>query len=62
MLKLSRKQGERIIIEGVAVISIEKIKGSVVSVGIEAPQSIKIWREEICQARKSSSSSEATDK
>ncbi|MEZ6120364.1 MAG: carbon storage regulator [Pirellulaceae bacterium] len=47
MLVLSRKGNQRIIIDGQIRITIVECSGSTVKVGIEAPQSMKIVREEI---------------
>lgn len=47
MLILTRKLGEQITIGDDIVISLLEIKGSQVKLGIEAPQSISIHRQEI---------------
>ncbi len=47
MLVLSRKLNEKIVIDGGIVVTIVKIEGGQVRVGIEAPTHIKICREEI---------------
>jgi len=47
MLILTRKLGERITIGDDIVISLLEIKGSQVKLGIEAPDSISIHRQEI---------------
>lgn len=46
MLVLSRRQGERIVIDGSIVITITEIRGAKVRVGIEAP-GLKINRGEL---------------
>ena len=46
MLVLSRKVGERIVI-GDAVVTIAKIKGDKVKIGIEASKEIKVRRQEL---------------
>lgn len=47
MLALTRKPGERIIIDDHIVITIVEIKGDNIRLGIEAPKEIKIYRGEI---------------
>lgn len=47
MLILSRREGEALIIDNDVKIKILAIKGNQVSVGIEAPESVTIHREEI---------------
>ena len=49
MLVLSRKQGESIIIGGDIVVTIVEVRGGQVRVGIDAPRSIDVHREEIYQ-------------
>jgi carbon storage regulator len=48
MLVLSRKLNESIIIDGDIRITIIGIRGNHVRVGIEAPSSVPIIREELC--------------
>jgi carbon storage regulator len=48
MLVLSRKLNESIIIDGDIRITIVGIRGNHVRVGIEAPSSVPIVREELC--------------
>lgn len=47
MLVLSRKEEESIVIGGNIVITIVRIQGDVVRVGIDAPKNIKIIRSEL---------------
>jgi carbon storage regulator len=47
MLVLSRKIGERILIEPGIEIAIVEVQGGKVRIGIEAPQDIRIHRAEI---------------
>jgi carbon storage regulator len=49
MLVLSRKSGERIRIGGDIVISIERIGTETVKIGIDAPQDVRILREELIE-------------
>jgi carbon storage regulator len=46
MLILSRKKGQKIVIGDVIVLTILSVKGREVSVGIDAPRSIAIYRDE----------------
>lgn len=47
MLVLTRKASERILIGDNVVVTISKIQGNRVWIGLEAPESIRIVREEI---------------
>ena len=47
MLVLTRKMGEKILIGDNVVIEIVKVQGNRVWIGLEAPASVKILREEI---------------
>lgn len=47
MLVLSRKVGEKIVIDGGIVLTVVKIEGGQVRLGIDAPGHIKVYREEI---------------
>jgi carbon storage regulator len=48
MLVLTRKLNESIIIDGNIRIKIVGVRNGHVRVGIEAPQEIKVFREELC--------------
>ena len=52
MLVLSRKQNERFIIDGNIVVNIVvtivRVSGGTVRIGIEAPAEVSIRREELC--------------
>ena len=50
MLVLTRKAGERIVIGDDIVITILDTRGDGIRIGIDAPQGIKIQREEVLQA------------
>ena len=52
MLVLSRKLNQEIILNGNIKISIQKIKGNVVRIGIEAPKEVKIKRGELASKDK----------
>lgn len=47
MLVLSRKLGEKIVIRGDIVVTVVKIDGHQIRLGIEAPREVPIYREEI---------------
>jgi carbon storage regulator len=47
MLVLSRKVNEKIVVDGGIVITVVKIEGSQVRIGIEAPGHVKVFREEL---------------
>lgn len=48
MLVLSRKIGERIVINDNVVVTVLEIHGNQIRIGVEAPQSVPIWRGELC--------------
>jgi len=47
MLVLSRKLGERIVINGNIVVTVVKIDRNQIRLGIEAPHDVPVFREEI---------------
>ncbi len=47
MLVLSRKLNEKIVIDGGIVVTVVKIEGGQVRLGIEAPSHVKVYREEL---------------
>ena len=49
MLVLSRKPNEAIIINGNIRVMVVGIRGNHVRLGIEAPESVAIFREELCE-------------
>jgi carbon storage regulator len=51
MLVLSRKLGEKIIIGDNIVVTVVKIDRNQIRVGIEAPQDVQVYREEIAPQR-----------
>lgn len=52
MLILARRPGERVVIGDEILVTVMEISGSTVRLGIEAPQGISIFREEIWLAVK----------
>ena len=47
MLILTRKQSESVIIDSNIKVSILGTKGQDVKIGIQVPEDVKVWREEI---------------
>ena len=56
MLVLSRKLGEKIVIGDNIVVTVVKIDRNQIRIGIEAPQEVPVYREEIAPQRLSKSS------
>jgi carbon storage regulator len=59
MLVLSRKEGERLVIDGNIVVTVVRLAGGKVRLGIEAPANVLVRREELLPlpaAKKSNSS------
>ena len=56
MLVLNRKVGERVVIGDEIVITVVSVHGQQVRVGIEAPGSVPIWREELLHTEATSRS------
>ena len=50
MLVLSRKKGESIIIDGEIEVKVISVDGDLVKLGIEAPKSVSIHRQEVYRA------------
>jgi carbon storage regulator len=51
MLVLSRKLGEKIVVGDNIVITVVKIDRNQIRIGIEAPQDVPVYREEIAPVR-----------
>jgi carbon storage regulator len=49
MLVLSRKYGESIVIDGGITVTVFKVKGNAVQIGIDAPKEVSIRRSELCK-------------
>jgi carbon storage regulator len=47
MLRISRHLGEKIIVGGDIVIEVLEVRGATVRLGIDAPRSVPIYREEL---------------
>lgn len=50
MLVLSRKRNESILIDGAIRITVVSIRGNQIRLGIEAPDQVRVFREELCVA------------
>jgi carbon storage regulator len=50
MLILSRRVNEKIVIGENIVVSVIEVRGDQVKIGIEAPKSVKVYREEVFEA------------
>ena len=61
MLALSRKANESIIIGNDIEITVLEVKGEQVKIGIKAPKSIPVYREEVYKQIKESNKEAATD-
>lgn len=51
MLVLSRKKGEKIVINNDIIVTVVEVKGDKVRLGIEAPKTVPIDRKEVHEAR-----------
>jgi carbon storage regulator len=47
MLRITRRAGERIILGDNVIVEVMEVKGGTVRLGIDAPRSLPIYREEI---------------
>jgi carbon storage regulator len=47
MLVLSRKEGERIVIDGQIVVTVLQVRGNQIRLGIDAPRDVPIRRSEL---------------
>ena len=52
MLVLSRGEGQEIIIGGNIVVTIVRLKGGVVKLGIEAPKNVTVDRKEVHESKR----------
>jgi carbon storage regulator len=51
MLVLSRKVGDKLVIDGNIIVEVVKIQGNRISLGIVAPSNVKILRGELTQSQ-----------
>jgi len=61
MLVLTRKIGERVVIEGQIIIEVLEVIGTRIRLGIEAPPKVAIWREELDDRHKIASAPRGPD-
>ena len=61
MLIITRRAGEKLMIGDDVVVEIMEIVGNQVRVGIQAPQSVRVYREEIWRAVKDENRAAASD-
>jgi carbon storage regulator len=47
MLNITRRRGERIIVGDNIFVSVIEVSGQIVRLGIDAPQSVRVYREEL---------------
>jgi carbon storage regulator len=47
VLRITRRAGERVIVGGEVIIEVLEVRGQTVRLGIDAPRSVPIYREEI---------------
>jgi carbon storage regulator len=47
MLVLSRRVGERIVIDERITVTVLEIRGGRIRLGVEAPKEVPVWREEV---------------
>ena len=52
MLILGRKEGENVVIDGKCIIKVVKIQGNRITLGIEAPNDVKVLRGELLASEK----------
>jgi carbon storage regulator len=52
MLIITRRPGEKIVLGDEIVVTVMEISGQTVRIGIDAPQSVPVYREEIWEAVK----------
>jgi carbon storage regulator len=60
MLVLSRKSGQRIVIDGDIVVTILELRGQRARIGIEAPASVRICRDELTLETSASAAADAS--
>ena len=49
MLVLSRRIGERLVIDAKITVTVIEVRGGQIRLGIEAPSEIPVWREEVAK-------------
>ena len=51
MLVLSRKVGEKLVIDGNITVEVVKVQGNRITIGIQAPSDVKVLRGELMQPK-----------
>jgi len=51
MLVLSRKVGEKLVIDGTITVEVVKVQGNRITIGIQAPSDVKVLRGELMQPK-----------
>jgi len=51
MLVLSRKVGEKLVIDGNITVEVVKVQGNRITIGIQAPADVKVLRGELKQSK-----------
>ncbi|MFO0845420.1 MAG: carbon storage regulator [Gemmataceae bacterium] len=59
MLVLTRKAGERIVIDDSIVVEVLEVQGNRVRIGIQAPQGVTILRQELLTGKESATNDQA---
>jgi carbon storage regulator len=62
MLILTRKSGEKIIIGDSITVSVIEVRGDQARIGVDAPKTVKVYREEVFEAIKSENQAAASSK
>ncbi len=62
MLVLSRKVGEKLVIDGNITVEVVRIQGNRITLGLVAPADVKILRSELSSPTELSSPNESADK
>ncbi|MDR0663060.1 MAG: carbon storage regulator CsrA [Spirochaetaceae bacterium] len=62
MLILTRKSGEKIIIGESITVSVIEVRGDQARIGVDAPKTVKVYREEVFEAIKSENQAAAASK
>ncbi len=60
MLVLSRKVGEKLVIDGNITVEVVKVQGNRITLGIDAPSNVKILRGELNQPKATAQTFELT--
>jgi carbon storage regulator len=60
MLIITRRPGEKVMIGDDIVVEVIEVSGSSVRIGIDAPKSVRVYREEIYSAVKAENTAAAT--